>query len=172
MVYALGHLIGAWVAGKGYEYITGRTLDRYLWFFLLFGGILPDIDFIFQWTILSAFHRTITHSFFFVLFAGTTIYSTFLLLHDTERISFAITLSAGILVHLFLDSISLKGVPLLWPYPAYFSFFTGIQFSSALPEFFNSSAQVLKQRLQFAVIDMGIGTFWIFYLWWRKRIRF
>lgn len=172
MGFAFGHLVTAWFFGKIAEYIRKITLDRYTWFFLLFGAILPDADFLIDWTFGVHVHRTFTHSLFFVVLAGAIMYLLFTAFRDQKKTSFALAISVGILSHSLLDFFSGRGVPFLWPDLTYYSFFEGIRYNPQVGIFLKGPADFLRQSLKFAIVDMAIGTTWLFYLWWRKRIRF
>jgi len=69
MAFAFGHLIGAWLAGELVQKISNKKLPKQAWILLLLGGIIPDIDFIFQIILHEPIHRTITHSLFFAFFS-------------------------------------------------------------------------------------------------------
>jgi membrane-bound metal-dependent hydrolase YbcI (DUF457 family) len=74
---------------------------HYVCFF--FGSVIPDIDLYLK--VLG--HRTWTHSLFFVcigIFVGLWV-------------DWVFWLSAGILVHVALDSLTKKGVYLIYPLP-------------------------------------------------------
>ena len=172
MSFAFGHLAGAWCAGKIYEFFSKKKIGHYAWFFLLFGGILPDADFVLDWTLGTELHRTVTHSFLFLIFAPLLVYVFFSILKHEEKGSFALFLGLGIATHLFLDGFSTYGNPLLWPKEWYFSFFSG--FTPHIPDggLLEGNAEVLLHKLKLAIADMAIGTAWILYLWFRKRIQF
>lgn len=173
MSYAFGHLVGAWGAGKAYQYFSKKKISHYAWFFLLLGGILPDIDFLLDWTLGYDTHRTFTHNFLFVIFAALLAYIIFSILKHPEKRQFALFLGSGILTHLFLDSFFGTGVPLLWPSMMHLSFFQGISYSVLKGSTFSRGDVIeLGNQLRFAIIDMAIGTAWIFYLWFKKKIEF
>ena len=165
MAFAFGHLIGAWLAGKIYEFVRKTKISHETWFFLLIGGILPDIDFVIDWTLQQQIHRTITHSLFFIILISTLTY--FIFYKSKQRKSFALAIAAGITTHLLLDMDG-SGLPLLWPSMIHIS-------STAIAPFHYGSlfqADQLAQKVTLSIIDMALGTAWIFYLWWRKQIRF
>ncbi len=172
MSFAFGHLAGAWIAGKIYEQWSKHKISHYAWFFFLLGAILPDADFIIDWTLGTDLHRTITHSFLFLILAPALVYLFFSISKHQEKKHFALFLSLGIATHLFLDGFSAYGIPLLWPKEVYFSFFSG--FTSYLPDggLLVGNAEVLGYKLKLAIVDMAIGTAWILYLWFRKRVQF
>jgi membrane-bound metal-dependent hydrolase YbcI (DUF457 family) len=157
MVFAFGHLIGAWLIGKLFQLITKRKLSQNSWFFLLIGSIIPDIDFLFQFLFHNHFHRTLTHSIFFILLLPAIVYYGFKLANDKKAINYSYFLAIGICVHLVLDSFSPQGVTLLWPYIHLFSF----------QPYFETSNGIIN-----AIIDMFIGTSWIFYLFLNKKLKF
>ncbi len=172
MGFAFGHLAGSWGAGKIYEYIAKSKISHYAWFFLLLGGILPDADFLLDWTLGTDIHRTVTHSLFFLVLAPLIVYVLFSILKNSGKKEFALSLGLGIAIHLFLDGFSGYGIPLLWPGDWYFSFFSGMK--SGVPDggLLAGGAEELLYKLKLAILDMGIGAAWIFYLWFRKRIQF
>lgn len=162
----MSHLFGAWLLGKGYEKIWKRKISHYGWFFLLAGSIIPDLDFLLEWTILSDAHRTFSHSLLFALVVGILCYLVF------KRKEYGVGITVGVLSHLFLDMFFAIGIPLLWPSTMYFSYFKinyliGEQFG-----LFSRTAEEYAHIMRTVVIDMAIGAGWIFYLWWRKRLRF
>lgn len=172
MSFALGHIVGAWLSGKGYEVLSKKKISHYAWFFLILGGLLPDADFLLDWIFGYDSHRTFTHSLLFLVLAPLLAYLLFSILKNSEKKKFAIFLGLGILTHLFLDSFSSYGIPILWPKEGYFSFFSG--FTPYLPEggLLEGNAEVLLYKLKLTIVDMAIGTAWIFYLWFRKKIQF
>ena len=173
MSYAFGHLIGAWCAGKIYEYFSKKKISHAAWFFLLLGGILPDIDFLLDWTLGYDTHRTLTHSFIFLGLAILIVYVLFSVLKHQEKKQFALFIGLGIIAHLFLDSLFGAGIPLLWPSMMHFSLLQGISYSVLEGSTFSRGDVVeLGHQLRFAILDMAIGTAWIFYLWFRKRVQF
>ncbi|MBU0470790.1 MAG: metal-dependent hydrolase [Nanoarchaeota archaeon] len=167
MTFAFGHLIGAWLLGKGYEFCSKKKIGRFTWFFLLLGGILPDIDFLISWTLDNPLHRTFTHSLFFIFIVS--LLPSLIFLKDKEKITYALALGTGIFMHLFLDLFSRQGVPLLWPNQLLFSY---LRVGLYNPEFSLYSNVVAVKQIKLATIDMGLGTAWIFYLWFRKKIQF
>lgn len=170
MSFAFGHLIGAWVIGKVYEYTSKKKIPHYAWFFLLFGAILPDADFLIDWTLGTEIHRTFTHSLLFVVLAPVLIYLVFRAYGKRESFPYALALGVGIFSHLFLDFFSSQGVPLLWPSLLNFAYNHVAYFDPATPSFLHSSPEQMRSMLIFAVLDMALGTVWIFYLWWRKKV--
>ena len=69
MSLAFGHLTAAWIVGEIIQKISNKKLPNHAWALLLLGGIIPDIDFIFQILLNEPIHRTMTHSLFFALFS-------------------------------------------------------------------------------------------------------
>lgn len=179
MTFALGHLVGAWFAGKGYEFCSRKKIPHLAWFFLLWGGLLPDVDFILDWTLGTEFHRTFTHSLLFLAAVPMIMYlvapALFRLLFNEEipLRSCAVALAGGIAVHLFLDMATTgPGVPLFWPNLLYFSLYSTSYFDPVTPSFLYHSADRLRYYLKLTIVDMAIGIAWIFYLWFRKKIDF
>ncbi len=168
-MFAFAHLIGAWLLGKGYECGKKQVLPHTAWFFLLFGALLPDADFIIDWTLETELHRTFTHSLFFVLFVPLIVYVLFQ--RSPDKKMYALSSGLGILSHLLLD-LGGHGVPLLWPSLLHFSINGLTFFDPAAPSFLHSSSEGLRRSLRIAIIDMALGTGWLFWLWWKKRIKF
>ena len=171
MTFAFGHLIGAWLVGKGYEFNSKGKIHRYARFFLLLGGVLPDIDFLFEWVLGSSLHRTFTHSLTFVLFVFVTLFIISLFVKEKEIRKFTSILCLGMLVHIFIDFVSIQGVPLFWPLNYYFSIFA-ITIGKSGPTMINATTEFMRTSLKLAILDMGLGTIWIFYLWFSKKIDF
>ncbi len=179
MGFAFSHLITAWLIGKIYEFSSKKKISHYAWVFLLFGAVLPDADFILDWTLNSELHRTFTHSLFFVITAPLLLYIILKITRNIKKIKLeklnpkelSIALSIGILSHLLLDMIASAGVPLFWPSLINFSFTHIGYYNPANPSFLHSSLKTLQSTMKLAVIDMGLGTTWIFYLLWKKRIQ-
>ncbi len=78
----------------------------------------------------------------------------------------------GIATHLVLDSFFGFGVPLLWPSIVHYSFVSGITPTVPPGSAFTGTAAEIGHQLKLTILDMAIGTAWIFYLWFRKRIQF
>jgi len=151
---AFGHLIGAWFFGEIYKWISGKKISHHTWFFLLLGGILPDADFILDWTLKTNFHRTFSHSLLFMVFLTVVPYLFCLMTENKKGRTFSLVLGAGLLVHLLLDFVPGQGIPLFWP-----SVWLLIPSDGII-------------SIKYAIFDMALGTSWIFYLWYKKKIRF
>ncbi len=171
MTFAFGHLIGAWLAGKSYEFVSKNKLGNYTWIWLILGGILPDADFLIDFVLQSNFHRTFTHSFLFVILVWFLTFFGFRLLNEKRAKKFAFAMGVGIIVHLSIDFISHQGVPFFWPLNYYFTPF-GITLGKSGATLLSASASQLRIFLKLAILDMGLGTVWIFYLWMKRRICF
>lgn len=173
MSFGFTHLILTWLIGKSYELFSKKKISHYTWFFLLIGGILPDADFLIDWTLGTELHRTFTHSLLFAIGMSVLSYVTFSIFKREERNYFALAIGVGIFSHLILDMIpGGYGVPILWPNLTYFSSSYLGPYNPANPSFLHSSPEILKHMLKLAVVDMALGATWIFYLWWRKRVQF
>jgi membrane-bound metal-dependent hydrolase YbcI (DUF457 family) len=171
MSFALTHLFIAWILGKAYEKWGKKTLSHTTWFFLLLGSVVPDGDFLLDWILGMGVHRTFSHSLLGILIAGVAVYLFMQMTKQSERKQAALAISVGILTHLIMDMTFSQGVPFLWPSLWYFSI-KGIVYNPQTAAFLHGSTEVLQSQLKFAVVDMAIGTGWIFYLWWRKKIQF
>ncbi|MBI2146918.1 metal-dependent hydrolase [Candidatus Woesearchaeota archaeon] len=172
MTFAFGHLIGAWLAGKLAQRTKRAAMTRIAWALLLGGAILPDADYLVDWTLGTHGHRTLTHSLAFLL--AVPIITCFLTAVLKKKYPFfqpklyAIAIGLGILTHLLIDMAEgFPGVALFWPHETWYYFF-----GSAIPGgngIFESNA---VHHLKRAIVDMGLGTAWIGYFVLRDRIRF
>ncbi len=172
MTFAFGHLIGAWLLGKVYEYKSKKHLSHYAWLFLLFGAILPDADFIIDWVLGTELHRTFTHSLLFVVITPFCLYVILKNYDKEDSFACALAFAGGIFSHVFLDFFSSQGVPLFWPSLVNFAYNHVAYFDPATPSFLHSSPEQMRSTLRFAVLDMALGTAWIFYMWWKKKVEF
>ena len=73
-MFAFGHLFIGWLVGLFVGNIRGRKLSDLSWGILLFGSLLPDIDYLFDFVFNSGIHRTLTHSIFFLAVAFIVCY--------------------------------------------------------------------------------------------------
>lgn len=114
------HLQFGIVATAGLLYLNPEAMNHCVPIIAggVLGSLLPDIDspdtkigrhFLFISTILNSIfgHRTITHDFVFVL-----LLSAFFMTKNP----FLIGLFIGIFSHLFLDSMTIKGIPISFLY--------------------------------------------------------
>jgi membrane-bound metal-dependent hydrolase YbcI (DUF457 family) len=170
MAFAFGHLVGAWILGKIFEFSGKKKISRLGWFFLLAGGILPDIDLIIDWVLKLETHRTFTHNILFAIVAPLCLYGILYLYKFKEKRTYTFLFLAGIISHLIIDMFSFPGIPLFWPHTTNFAFSGLIYVSQAEISMFDPD--IIKLIVKRFIIDMGIGTLWLFYLWFRKRIQF
>ena len=78
-----------------------------------------------------------------------------------------------ILSHLLLDMLLPSyGIPLFWPSLLHLSTTHIGYFDPATPSFLHGSLEALRRSSKMMILDMSLGTAWIFYLWWKKKIRF
>lgn len=176
-MFAFTHLCFAWLLGKGSEYFRKKKLGRWAWLFLLFGSILPDVDYLIDWTLGTEVHRTLTHSLPFPLLAFISVYLFFTFLsyrsiREQKRIIYSSAIAVGIFTHLLLDMLLAPGIPFLWPSLLHFSYKGVVFFDPARPSFLHGSAEVMRRILKLAIFDMALGTVWIFYLWFKRRVKF
>ncbi len=119
-------------------YILGSflCLDKKLLAALVLGGIAPDLDFLIAWinnvypTTFLLVHRGITHTLFFGFFFALLILylasreqiKSFLCRFIKFDLDFSATsmafVYAGVLLHLFVDYTTTRGVPLFYPWQA------------------------------------------------------
>lgn len=171
MPFAFTHLIGAWITGKLFEW-KGRKLTKIEWALLLGGGILPDFDFIIHWTTNIEAHRYLTHSLFFVVLTSLLVLILTSLLKKRWQFftpkSYAIAIGTGIIIHLILDMFNIVGIPLLWPYPVYISYFgTATSYVSTA-----MNVDVYRSLFRKAIFDASLGVLWVGYFIIRDKIRF
>jgi membrane-bound metal-dependent hydrolase YbcI (DUF457 family) len=181
MPYAFVHLVFCWAIVKVLQYYKKFKLNNWEWFLVLFGAILPDIDYLFEWTLGFQVHRTFTHSLLMIAF--TFIIGYFLLkilankkiIFKHQILLYTKWLVFGVGTHLLADMIfsTGNGIPLFWPYVYYFGFFTGIQSPHDLVVLYANITLVekLTDKLRWAIFDMGLGVSWIFYLIYSGKIK-
>lgn len=93
--------------------LTGLALSEALMLnpiVIVIGAVIPDIDYL-----IGIPHRTITHSLLFIITACLLAWRL-----KSKQTSFA--LLVGLTSHLLLDSVTTKGVPLLFPLNTYYGF--------------------------------------------------
>lgn len=165
MAFAFGHLIGAWLVGIIIEKLSKIKITNFGWGLLLFGGVLPDIDFLFNLVFGFGHHRSITHSLLFVIIAYFTVY---LVLRKFKLEKEAVFIPIGILVHLSLDMIGYPGIMLFWPLD-YFVHFFSINKGIAL---LGIAEENLMLKIRYLIIDMVLGVIWIGWLYYSKKLNF
>jgi inner membrane protein len=119
-------------------YLIGSflRLEKRLLAALVLGGIAPDLDFLIAWinnvypTTLLLVHRGITHTIFFGFFFALIIFylasreqiKSFLGRFIKFDLDFSlhslVFVYAGVLIHLFVDFTTTRGVPLFYPWQA------------------------------------------------------
>ena len=172
MSFSFTHLIAAWLCGKLYEFISKKKISHYIWFFLLFGAILPDADYLLDWTLGTQIHRTFTHSIVFVIAAPLLLYFILYLISHSQKKGMSLALGVGITTHLLLDYLGGgNGIPLLWPSLFRFSI-DGMSYGIIRIPLLEASRESLRNAMKDTIKDMALGTTWIFYLWWRKKLKF
>jgi len=173
---AFGHLIGAWIFGKVYTRLTAHTLTRLMWAALLFGAIAPDADFLIEWTIEDFHpHRTFTHSIVGALFAGVMsfvalhVFSHVRKISITKPVIISCFFALGVMTHILLDlSFSDSGLQVLWPFTKEWITLNGpLNHQDGMPTY-----EQLKRYNIMTTIDMGLGTAWLAYLFWKKKVSF
>lgn len=163
MPFAFTHLVAAWFLGLIIQ--TKKKLNKLAWGLLLFGSILPDGDYIFQWIFNVQLHRTITHS---IVFLALTYIILYFILKKHKKQKYTIYLTAGLATHLFLDLFIYPGIMLLWPIKYWFSIF-GITLTPVIKEI---SAAYLMRFSGLAISDMALGVAWITYLFLKGKLKF
>lgn len=166
MPFAFGHILGAWVPGKIWERF--KKIDRLAWGALLLGAILPDGDFLLEWTIGIEWHRTVTHSIFFAVLMGiVTYYIAKYFKLNAKQIGFAIF--AGIMIHIILDAIGYPGINILWPTDWWF--YWPYFYKCGVP-LYDRFVREPFSNMRFAILDMGLGVLWIGYLFAKGKLEF
>ena len=175
MPFGFSHLIFAWFLGKSYEYIRKVNLYAAEFGFLMFGSVLPDADYLIDWTFNVHYHRLISHSFL-GLFAGFVICFLFVKLYNKlfnknlNARTLSLLLSIGILSHIFLDMMQgTPGTPLFFPWDEWFYFF-GVVDTYRSIGFSDRAINILTNNLRWAIFDIGLGIAFIFYLMLRGKI--
>jgi hypothetical protein len=173
MSFAFTHLMLPWLIGLIFQRLSKKKISRYTWFFLVLGGILPDADLLLDWMFKFDLHRTFSHSLIFLIGAPLILYFGLWLAKDAKKNIFPVALAVGVACHLLLDLHTFPGIPLFWPDFLHYSYSSIHLYDHSTPSFLNStSLQDLQWMLKRSVIDMALGTSWIFYLWWKRRLRF
>jgi len=155
MAFAFGNLNGARVIGLIIQKYSNKKLSRFAWGLLLFGGIFPDIDFIFG----NLIHRAITHSLLFVIIIFVAPYLMFKK-YNIEKYSYLMPI--GMLVHIFLDLFSGPGIQGLYPLTTWLAIYNTTQLMQ-IPG--------MPGEVPLAIIDMGMGFIWFVYLFWKNKIQ-
>ena len=102
-----GHLIFAWVIGLIIQKLARVKISRLAWALLLFGAILPDVDYLFSLFLGVPLNRGITHSLIFVVFSFFTV---FVILNHYKLGKETMFFSFGLLTHLFADIFFPTGI--------------------------------------------------------------
>ena len=174
MPLGFGHLIGAWIFGKIFCKITSKKLNKPAWTMLLLGGNLPDIDYFIDWTTCFKIHRYFSHSITTAVIAGIIAYvvlwtfNSIFKKHQIQKIGIvAIMLTAGIIIHIFLDLIfTTAGMRVLWPFENSWWTINGTtEHIITQPTY-----EKLKQNLNDAILDIAMGVALIWYLFFRKKL--
>jgi len=170
MLYPFGHLVGAWLLGKGFEWFRKEKLHQNVWFFLLLGAIIPDGDFLLNWIFGVHSHRTFTHSILFAIALGVVAYLVFLNIKSRNSSQYGFALFTGVMTHLLFDLPDAYGIPLLWPFLGQISLVT-LTPEVILPLFSHNleGTRVIVKKL---LVDTSLGVIWFFWLWWRGKVRF
>lgn len=176
MPYAFGHLTFSWICGKGAELNKKFKLDRWMWFFLLFGSIFPDSDFLLDWFFKTELHRSFSHSLLMAVLSFLIVFLIVSLLKkkfkNIKPFAYALAFGLGISTHLVADMVlGWPGIALFWPLKIRFWLFgMGNSNYVSLPINLLTKDQLVRQ-LKFAILDMGLGVAWIGYLFFRKKIK-
>ena len=172
MSFLFTHLITSWFVGTIYQLISKKKLSPYTWLFLIAGAIIPDLDFLIDWTLHTDIHRTITHSITFAVLFPLLVYGILRIVGDKKSKYYSLALSVGIITHLLLDMCYAPGIALLWPGMINFSYHGISLVNHMLPSLFNSTLDRTIHFLREMLIDTALGAGWLFYLGLRKRINF
>jgi membrane-bound metal-dependent hydrolase YbcI (DUF457 family) len=154
MAFAFGHLIAAWIVGLIIQKGSNKKLSKFAWSLLLFGGIFPDVDFLFG----NYIHRTITHSLLFAIIIFITLYYT-LKKYNLEKYSYLMPI--GMLMHIFLDLFTGPGVQGLYPLSTWMSVYNTTQIIQ-IPG--------MSPKIPLAMMDMGMGFIWFVYLFAKNKL--
>lgn len=178
MPYAFTHIVFSWLLAKPFLFIKKRKLDNLGWFLLFFGAILPDIDYLVQWTILPGFHRTATHSLLALLTVFIISIIIFKILSKNNIINknksnlYIFLITFGFFTHLLLDFSAggRAGIPIFWPNTDFYGINGVISYQNFIKFNFEDPTYLLG-KIKWMVFDMGIGTAWLFYLIYKKKIK-
>jgi len=164
-MFPFGHLIGAWIVGLLIQNLTKKDLSRLGWGLLLVGGLLPDVDYAFDFILGTDIHRTFTHSLIFVILI---FFVAYVLLKQYKLEKSAIFLSIGTLIHIILDLPFYPGTMLFWPLGTWFWFF-GVANEVLV---YSSASAVFSAKSVLVLADVAFGLVWLTYLYIRGKINF
>lgn len=179
MTFAFGHLIGGWLFGRFVEWSTSRKFTNTEWAFVLFGALLPDVDFLVAWLFQVPAHRQLTHSLLFIVLCFVVVIALGNLATFFSKLFFtpqkifgaALALSTGVFTHLILDmALGAPGIMLFWPNQIGVWFFGMKPF--AIHALFGGTKETLVSQLKLAVIEMGLGVLWLMLLWKKGHLVF
>lgn len=176
MPFGFTHMSFAWLLVKIYSYFKKLKIEIIEWFFLIFGAIFPDSDYLIQWVTGIPVHRLFTHSLLMVILGFLLVYILITVYNkcydknlNVKKIS--ILFSIGILSHLILDMLVGKpGVPLFWPLDKWFYFFGILTEPFRSRPYSERTVEMLANALKWAIFDIGLGAAWLFYFIFKKKL--
>jgi membrane-bound metal-dependent hydrolase YbcI (DUF457 family) len=164
-MFPFGHLIIAWLVGLGIQKLAKVNISRLGWGLLLLGGLLPDVDYLFDFILGNVTHRMFTHSLLFVLVGFFVIY---FILRNFDLEKEAYFLPIGIFIHILVDLLTYPGALLFWPLGTWFWFF-GIANKGII---YTSASSVFAAKSFFVLFDVALGLIWLAYLYLKGKINF
>ncbi len=157
-MFAFGHLFIGWLIGLFVGNIRGKKLSDLSWGLLLFGSVLPDIDYLFDWVFSAGVHRMFTHSLLFVVVSFIVCYIV-LKFMKLEKYSWLFAL--GIFSHVVVDMFWPMGVTLFYPFTNFISFNL----------ISNSVGGVGISRAGLLMLDSAFGIIWLSILFLKGKIK-
>ena len=177
MPYAFEHLVISWGFGKLIELKKKIKLDKWSWFFLLFGALFPDFDYLIDWAFGTHIHRSFSHSLL-GLILGFIVCFIFInsinlkLRKKLNPILISGFFSLGILTHLLADmAFGWPGVAFFWPLTTRFWMFGYGAADYVTLHLSELSKERIVHLMKFALIDMAVGIIWIGYLFFKGKIK-
>lgn len=152
-MFPFGHLITGWVFGLIIQFMLDINLTAFAWVLIFIGSLLPDTDLVYHWFTKYKIHRTMTHSFLFILFV-------FFFTYFISSIDAAIFLTLGVVSHIFIDMFSSsEGVMLFWPMKINYSIYG--KRNNSKSEF--SLRTFLFYKFKNLFFDLILGAIWLLF---------
>lgn len=179
MPYAFFHITFAWLLTKLYCFFRKIKIDSFGWFLIIFGSVLPDIDYLLEWVLHLQAHRLFTHSLlmlfaiFILSFFVFWFMSSFHAVPKNKVLFYTGCFVFGVFSHILLDFVvSFKGgVPLFWPNTDFYGLLSGVKTYAELNNFNFMDSSYLYSKLKWAILDMALGVSFVFYMIYDKKLK-
>ena len=161
MSFPFTHALTAYLPAKLLERYARWKIPQHAFALLLFGAIVPDLDYLIDWGFGTHIHRTLSHSLLGVLLFSVVV-AVLLSLKKVDWKKGTVAFAAGMLSHMLSD---LFFGPILFFWPLSFSF--------SLPLFpVGTLFDGELWRLKYALLDISLGIAFIAFLYIRKKVKF